>query len=447
MKSCKTLDSFAPSIMGIILFMLAAPDILQAQYTTGLWVDDWEVKTEDAFGAYETLADEAQNVYAIGVQESGLPNGVLLVKYDKDGNELWRQSYIEPGSSQTSVTAVEFDNKGNIVMTGQAPSLDRVVTISYTLDGIFRWASSYENALLPVINPRDLTTDTKGNSFVTGSIGTSGAASSRNVFVIKIDKNGVFQWDRIYDGPDNSGDFGERVRADEKGDVYVGGFSTMAGSNRNMLVLKYDKNGIFKWGRSYNGPDNLADQVSDLEIDIKGNVIAAGSSYSGRAVVKYDKNGNLKWDRFETGPFNTAHSLATDKKEAVLVTSTLSSLDGVETVKYDKNGNMEWVNSYISSAIERDVQVDDKQNVYVLGQVIPAYDSPAAALVLVYDKNGIELFSDIHTFANQDIVVRNLGLSCGGNFYFGAWDDFGANDLITVRYGTSTDNKQTGKCK
>ena len=278
----------------------------------------------------------------MGASHSSSSNGSIIVKYDKDGVELWRHTYSEPGNTQTSPIAFEFDNKGNINVLALAFSSSEAVTYSLTPDGVLRWGYAYSNADLPIINPRDLATDTKGNSYVTGTISNSGTSNSKDIFLIKVNKNGVFQWAQQYDGPTNEGDFSERVRTGKKGSVFVGGFTVSGSFNRNMLVLKYAADGTFLWERTYDGPDGLSDQVSDMEVDSKGAVIIVGHSFSGRAILKYDKDGNLNYEKNVAGPYNSNHSLAFDAKKAAIITSTLSTSDGIEIVKYDKNGNSEW---------------------------------------------------------------------------------------------------------
>jgi Secretion system C-terminal sorting domain/Beta-propeller repeat len=434
------LHSFA--VEAILFCLISVFSVtLKAQCPLDLWTDEWEVKATGVYGGNDIISDADQNVYAIGEDQNADPFGLLVVKYDKTGQELWRQVYVE-SRSQTSALSIEFDHTGNIVVAGLAPSLGRVVTVSYTPDGEFRWANSFEHPGFPYVNPRDLATDKNGNAYVAGSLSSDGVSTSFDAFVVKINNDGQLVWSSIYNGPANQLDIATKVRTDKYGHVIIAGETN---TNSDFLIVKYDQNGVQKWVRTYSGPGNGLDMVTDMEVTASAAVMVTGYSILGRATIRYDKNGNQKWVRFADGPYNSEHSMAVDHKEGVLISSTIETLSGVETTRYNKYGNIEWVRTYLApNTLERDIQVDEKQNAYVLGA--NSGMDPTEAVVIVYKKNGQILYLDSHSFGNSEIYVRELALSCGGNFYFSAWDDYGQSDVTTVRYSACENNSYVKKC-
>jgi hypothetical protein len=102
------------------------------------------------------------------------------------------------------------------------------------------------------------------------------------MLTIKYNSSGAQQWVRVYNSPGNYLDYARSMAIDASGNIYITGVSL---NNEGALVnyydfatVKYSPAGIKKWIAIYNGPENMGDEASAIEV--KDSVIAVtGHSY------------------------------------------------------------------------------------------------------------------------------------------------------------------------
>jgi hypothetical protein len=198
------------------------------------------------------------------------------------------------------------------------------------------------------------------------------------------------------------------------------------------------------------------------EIDVNGNIYAAGSQkggvsceysdtvsvasdYSGIGVnvllVKYDTNGNALWARSVNGGGNTSlfASIATDSSGNIYVTgyqegtgsynygssvsvTGSSALHNAVLVKYDTNGNTLWAksSSNINSSLES-ITMDSSENIYVVGYYHDDTENHDNAVLIKYDKNGNTLWEKSGTGSYS--------------YFFGVATDFSGNIYAAGYHG------------
>lgn len=201
----------------------------------------------------------------------------------------------------------------------------------------------------------DLKVDQKGNVYVTGF--SQGQGTSNDFATIKYDDGSNTQWVKRYNGPANGEDEAIALCVDHKGNVYVTGYSTGNGSGRDFTTIKYDKDGDTKWVKRFNGAGNANDQAAAIAIDDDGNVYVTGySSGVGSSfdytTIKYDKDGDTKWVRTYNGPGNSndqATAIAVDDDGNVYITGNSNGIgtgSDYATIKYNTAGTLQWVSRY-----------------------------------------------------------------------------------------------------
>ncbi len=120
---------------------------------------------------------------------------------------------------------------------------------------------------------------------------------SQDVYMAKLDNNGVKIWEKMYGGTGN--EYGLKIiqRSDS-------GFVFIAGRNPadTATLMKTDKQGNVEWQRNYTG--FVSQEVCDIQNANDGSILIAGYTYDGSDpnsfpykifVEKLDLNGNTSW--------------------------------------------------------------------------------------------------------------------------------------------------------
>jgi len=200
---------------------------------------------------------------------------VFIAKLDPDGNWLW--AVKAGGTGDDKCYSISTDINGNSYVTGhfwgnaQFGSIPLTASGSYDVfiakldpDGNWLWAvkaggDSYEMSL-------GISTDINGNSYVTGffygnvQIGSITLTSNGigDVFIVKLDTNGDWQWAVSAGGTDRA--WGRSISTDNNGNSFVTGdfygnanfgsiTLTSTGTN-DIFIAKLDPDGNWLWAVS-----------------------------------------------------------------------------------------------------------------------------------------------------------------------------------------------------
>ena len=172
---------------------------------------------------------------------------IYLLKIDKYGNKVWEKTYGGRGD-------------------------DRAYDITPTKDGGFivaGWTNSFGNG-------------------------------KKDIYLLKIDKYGNKVWEKTYGG--RGDDRAYDITPTKDGGFIVAGFTYSFGNGRkDIYILKIDKNGNKLWERTYGGRNS---DIANSIIPTKdGGFIVAGFTYSfgnGKYdvyLIKIDKNLNKIWQK------------------------------------------------------------------------------------------------------------------------------------------------------
>ena len=410
----------------------------------GLWVPQWQKKEVDASGAYELRSDKKGNIYTIGQDNEEDTGSFLLIKYDREGQLIWKRSFAAPNNSQHIAVAMDLDPKGDIVMTGNSTlsSGMQVNTVKWDQNGKLLWAHEHRRPGFPQTYATDICTDRDGNSFVTGRTNSGNASHDNDIFVLKLDSKGQLAWERTFSGIHKNDDQPEVVRADRKGNVLIGGYTKTSGLEKNFLIVKYNKRGDLLWSGTY----KKGSQVKSMELDKQDNIYVSGAAIPHKAILKFAPDGSLLWEAMLPDAAAGGHPLALDRRNNVLVTGNSIRDNSLITAKFSKKGKLIWTQVWDESpGFVYDITTDKLQNVYLLNGLKDHHSSQAS--ILVYSKNGHKIFEDIYAFQHEEILLRDLEISPSGDIHFSAWEDYGVEDNLTVKYQTCKFNKYTRKLK
>lgn len=202
---------------------------------------------------------------------------------------------------------------------------------------------------------RAVTYDAAGNVYVTGT-------GNGDFMTMKYSPAGVVIWNKTYNGPDDDADDANAICVDAAGNVYVTGRSFGNGSGTDFATIKYDPSGNQLWLQRFNGSNNDDDAGLSIAVDASGNVYAGGwAGVSGNgidfAVVKYSPTGSQLWVKYYNGPedgndFLTAMKIDGSGNIYATGKSRGVSNDDYATVKFNPAGTLQWSVRYQSSGAD-----------------------------------------------------------------------------------------------
>lgn len=437
------------------LAFVCLPALMQGQHR------EWTQRYDGGYPDFPKgiALDKNQNVYVAGYSWDKNITTITFVaiKYDTNGNELWRRTY-----PSVLPVGLVVDSTGNAYIVGL--SHNTITTMKYDTNGTQVWVRYHEYPSTPQPSyPQKIALDSAGNPVIIGTIQRSFPNSGvTDYLTLKYDPNGNLLWQRTYNrtglafGKDR--DSTTALATDAFGNIYVTGVTVSPTDNtkRSAVTVKYDSNGTLLWDVRYNGVNSNQVQPYALAVDSFGNVYLAGSFYNAGNVdyltIKYDTNGNWVWGHSYNGLANGddfAYALALDTLGNVYVTggsATDLSSDCV-TIKYDTNGNWLWGHRFNRVGASNDygeyLAIDASDNVFVGGSSVGS-SGGSNFITLKYDTNGDWLWgAGYEGTAYSDDTVTGLVVGNDGSVYVtGQSIGVGAGnqtsyDFVTLKYGTT----------
>ena len=188
---------------------------------------------------------------------------------------------------------------------------------------------------------------------VTGS-SSSYADSPSQVFLMKLDSLGTFQWSKNFGGSES--DWGRRVLNWNDSVFYIAGYSNSLGSGSyNFYLVKTDEYGNQISERHYNHPgwEKLNDALitADSTIYMVGETTGTAIGDRNFYIVKTDHNGDTLWTRnFGSSGEDAANSIRQYNDTTFFVVGEMYNADSTLTkgaiIKIYANGDTAWVKQY-----------------------------------------------------------------------------------------------------
>lgn len=243
------------------------------------WTNSYNGQANSDDVASSILVDTVSNSLIVaGYSHEQIPNSdYLIIKYDLNGNELWRKNYNGSGNGNDEIKSAKSDNENNILVTGtsfNSNSNNDLVTLKLDHAGNQIWENSIDGSFDD--KAASIATDRKNNIFVTGS--SKNVNNNYDIVTVKYDSSGEQLWINTFNGSGSGDDLSSACCVDSSGNVYVFGSSSNSSQNFDYTVIKYDSTGEQKWVSSYNGIANGDDILIEAQIDGSGLLYTTGSS-------------------------------------------------------------------------------------------------------------------------------------------------------------------------
>jgi hypothetical protein len=312
-----------------------------------------------------------------------------------------------------------------------------------------------------------------------------------NIFVLKLNSDGVYQWHTFYGLND---DYAYGIAVDGNGNLYVTGYSNEswngpAGqlplnaykSHVDIVIIKLSGNGAYQWHTFYGSNGYGNDSARGIAIDGKGNIYVVGSStalwlgpagqfplhaytalydLSNIMVLKLDSCGTYQWHTFygSTSGYDYAYDLALDDSGNIYVAgfsanswngptgqAPLNAGGGNEdafVLKLNSSGTYQWHTFYGWGGDDSadGIAIDGSGNVYVTGFSASSWDGPTGQAplnawacpgggsnIFVLKLNGSGTYK-WHTFYGScDANAIKLAIDANGNAYVTGYSYSGWN--------------------
>ncbi|MEY3237462.1 MAG: hypothetical protein RI883_1563, partial [Bacteroidota bacterium] len=188
---------------------------------------------------------------------------------------------------------------------------------------------------------------------ITGSSSSYGDSPSQ-VFLMKLDSLGTFQWSKNFGGSES--DWGRRVLTWNDTVFFIAGYSNSLGTGSyNFYLVKTDRFGTQLSEKHYNHPGwekmNDALITADSTIYMVGETTGTSIGDRNFYIVKTDHNGDTLWTRnFGSSGEDAAKSIRQYNDTTFFVVGEMYNADSTLTkgaiIKLYANGDTAWVKQY-----------------------------------------------------------------------------------------------------
>lgn len=275
----------------------------------------------------------------------------LAVKIDSTGNVQWQNAF--GGSSAERVGSALKTADGGFAIGGwtysfgsDSPTYDDLFIIKLDANGIVQWQKAYGGGKYEGAYSIQLTAD--GGYVAAGVTSSFSDNGSRDAWVVKLDANGNIQWQKTY-GSTSGWDEADSIQQTSDGGYIVAGQTASWGAGGfDAWVLKLDANGNIQWQKAYGGSGD--DDAASVAQTADGGYIVAGDTYSFGAggydawILKLDEAGNIQWQKAYGGINDDGVSSLQQIPGGGYILAGYTNSYGTATstwvLKIDSNGNI-----------------------------------------------------------------------------------------------------------
>ena len=387
--------------------------------TAGPVLAEWTFSGEgDAIVRGEYVRTDAlDNVYAAGTCDRlyNQTYDVALVKYDPSGNEVWNKVYSSHRWRNDTLTGMEFDPAGNLILsistdTGGTGSAYALSLVKISPDGVMLDTGWYV-APTGSLFANSMVVRNDGSIVLASNAGALGAA------LFSFDSLLNLQWVAQLDTALPNSTSVKSLALFPGGDVAAAGTVDSSGATtRKIFVQRISASGTRLW-TTYIDSLNVRDEGYSVDVSPAGDVAVVGSTGVTAVAAKLDGiTGGLSW-RTIYNPTNSVSESAIKVRltpaghVVALVTGSSGFVNRWFTVQFNGlSGAQQWATGYSNVASERipsELLVQSNGTVVTGGTQITGGTIPNWDYVLVsYTTAGIQ--HSLNTYSTPGIYPDRL---------------------------------------
>lgn len=398
--------------------------------------------------------DLQNNVYCAATIDRLYNNGqdVAIVKYDPSGNLLWKQYYTTPGWRNDTLTGMEIDPSGDLILcistdTNATATGFRPTLVKMNSDGVFLDTVWFDSGTTGI---------SFANSMIVqndGSVVIGGVASVIGGYLAYFDDQLNYQWTAQIDSTPFAYTKVNALASFPNNDIAVVGYSQPgAGNTAKIIVQRFDASGSRLWSTEIDSA-NVFDEGKDVAVNGIGSVAITGSSGAAAVVAQLDGTNGQVLMRTIYNPTASISEYGVKVKYtggnsiAMICRGWSGFVARYFTAQFNSTtGVQEWANSYDLTASDRepvDLITESNGRVITAGWRIDAASTNFDYILVGYNSTGALAFENSYTTANYNPdQLRSLTRDQTGDFIVTGESatEFFNNFLfkmVTIKYGGS----------
>ena len=260
-------------IVSILLIFLAGCVPGGTNGTVGLitWQRTYGGNYEDRANSIQQTADEGYIIagYTLSLGTNG---DAYIIKLKGDGSLDWEKNF--GGVYEDRANSIQQTTDGGYIIAGYTRSLGTngdAYIIKLKGDGSLDWEKNFGG----VYEDRANCIQQVADGYIIAGY-TSSGTGNHNVYIIKLKEDGSLDWERSFGGENWTEANCIQETADEG--YIVAGYIRSGTGDRNVYILKLDKDGNLNWERSFGGED--WEEASSIQQVADGGYITAGYTRS-----------------------------------------------------------------------------------------------------------------------------------------------------------------------
>jgi len=377
---------------------------------------------------------------------------IALIKYDPSGLLLWQRYFSSYGWNNDTLTAMNFDPLGNLVLCLSTDSALLKNNYKVTL------LKADQNGNFIDTNTVSLGASALAKSMVIrndGGIALALSSSSLGGIIAYFDSSLNLLWNEKIDTTIFASTRANSIALFPNGDLALGGFSQSPAAISVGLVQRYSFLGSLIWSTTIDSA-NVYDEVLDVTVDAVGDLAFTGASGSGSnyAAMVGKVNGSsgiVGWRQIYNPNTSREYGVKVRFSPAGNVVCISRGWTGsvarYYTIQYSGSGILQWANVYSQTASDRepvDLLVEANNRVVTAGWEINSFSLNYDYVLAAYSSSGAVEFVNTYTgsapVASTWDQLHDLTSDNNGNFIVTGQSsrEFYNNFLykmLTIKYG------------